>query len=107
MSEAELMAAPGRPGGSAPKAASSRHLPLQPRRQRPDRAGSRALPGHAAPAGRGRGPNAPRHPLIGRTKLRAGLIVEKETGGSADRGLVAGVFVNRLRIGMPLQTDPR
>ncbi|MDP3085025.1 MAG: endolytic transglycosylase MltG [Rubrivivax sp.] len=33
-------------------------------------------------------------------------IVEKETGIPADRGLVAGVFVNRLRIGMPLQTDP-
>jgi UPF0755 protein len=33
-------------------------------------------------------------------------IVEKETGQAADRGLVAGVFVNRLRIGMPLQTDP-
>ena len=33
-------------------------------------------------------------------------IVEKETGVSADRGKVAGVFVNRLRIGMPLQTDP-
>ena len=33
-------------------------------------------------------------------------IVEKETGLAADRGLVAGVFVNRLRIGMPLQTDP-
>jgi UPF0755 protein len=33
-------------------------------------------------------------------------IVEKETGRAADRGLVAGVFNNRLRIGMPLQTDP-
>ena len=33
-------------------------------------------------------------------------IVEKETGLPADRGLVAGVFANRLRIGMPLQTDP-
>lgn len=33
-------------------------------------------------------------------------IVEKETGTPADRGLVAGVFTNRLRIGMPLQTDP-
>lgn len=33
-------------------------------------------------------------------------IVEKETGRSADRGLVSGVFNNRLRIGMRLQTDP-
>ena len=33
-------------------------------------------------------------------------IVEKETGLQADRGQIAGVFANRLRIGMPLQTDP-
>jgi UPF0755 protein len=33
-------------------------------------------------------------------------IVEKETGRPSDRGLVAGVFINRMRIGMPLQTDP-
>ncbi len=33
-------------------------------------------------------------------------IVEKETGLPSDRGQVAGVFVNRLRIGMLLQTDP-
>ncbi len=38
--------------------------------------------------------------------LKLASIVEKETGLAADRGLVAGVFVNRLRIGMPLQTDP-
>ena len=33
-------------------------------------------------------------------------IVEKETGQAADRAQISGVFTNRLRLGMMLQTDP-
>ncbi|HSR01906.1 MAG TPA: endolytic transglycosylase MltG [Methylophilaceae bacterium] len=33
-------------------------------------------------------------------------IVEKETGKASERSMIAGVFVNRMRIGMKLQTDP-
>jgi UPF0755 protein len=51
-----------------------------------------------------RAPNVPLQTMD--EALILASIVEKETGVEADRTKVSSVFNNRLRIGMPLQTDP-
>ncbi len=51
-------------------------------------------------------PGGPPDPAELRRVVILGSIVEKETGNATERGPVAGVFANRLRINMLLQTDP-
>ena len=64
----------------------------------------RAMQGRLEQAWSERDPATPLHSAD--EALTLASIVEKETGVVGDRGRVAGVLVNRLRIGMPLQTDP-
>ncbi|HEY1096086.1 MAG TPA: endolytic transglycosylase MltG [Alphaproteobacteria bacterium] len=52
----------------------------------------------------GRDPNLPFTTL--KEALTLASIVEKETSLPSERARVAGVYINRLRIGMPLQADP-
>ena len=106
MSEAEVMAAIGAPG----VAAEGRFYPDTYAYSKGStdlavlKRAHRAMEARLAAAWAQRAANTPlRNPD---EALILASIVEKETGTASDRGKVAGVFVNRLRVRMPLQTDP-
>lgn len=64
----------------------------------------RAMQRHLREEWEARSPNVPyRSPY---EALIMASIIEKETGKAAERDLIGGVLVNRLRIGMRLQADP-
>ncbi|MCX7183973.1 MAG: endolytic transglycosylase MltG [Nitrosospira sp.] len=64
----------------------------------------RAMQNNLATAWAGRAMNLPLTDAY--QALILASIIEKETGREGDRSNIAGVFVNRLRLGMRLQTDP-
>jgi len=64
----------------------------------------RAMQRHLRTEWDARAPNLPYHAPY--EALIMASIIEKETGRPAERDQIAGVLVNRLRIGMRLQADP-
>src|SRR5690606_3073737 len=106
MSEAEIMAALSKPGVAAEQrffpdtytfAKGSSELAVL-------RRALRSMERHLEEVWAQRAPDTPLKNVD--EALILASIVEKETGRANDRGQIAGVFVNRLRIGMRLQTDP-
>lgn len=106
MTEAQIMVALGEPG----VAAEGRFFPDTYTYDKGSsdlavlRRAHRAMKKHRDEAWAQRAPDTPlRSPD---ELLTLASIVEKETGLSHDRAKIAAVFLNRLRLGMPLQTDP-
>ena len=106
LSEAEIMRAIGAAGDAAEGAffpdtylfaRRSSDLELLARAQR-------AMQRHLAREWQARADGLPYHSPY--QALIMASIIEKETGREQDRAQIAGVFVNRLRLGMLLQTDP-
>jgi len=106
LSEAEIMRAIGAAGDAAEGAffpdtylfaRRSSDLELLARAQR-------AMQRHLAREWQARADGLPYHRPY--QALIMASIIEKETGREQDRAQIAGVFVNRLRLGMLLQTDP-
>ena len=106
LSDADLMAAVGEPGVAAEGQffpdtyAYSRHVSDVTVLKRAHAAMKRQL----AAAWAQRAPDTPLKSEADALTLAS--VVEKETGNPGDRGKVAAVFANRLRVGMPLQSDP-
>lgn len=103
---AELMRALGLPG-SHPEGRFFPDTYLYPKRQNASvllRQAAAAMQRQLEQAWAERAPNLPLK--TPEQALILASVVEKETGASVDRPMVAAVFINRLRLGMRLQTDP-
>ncbi len=110
MSDAQLMAALGTAEQPAEQSAEGRFFPDTYAYSRGVsdlavlRRAHQAMQRHLVAAWAERMPDSPLRSMDEALVLAS--IVEKETGAAADRAKVAGVFINRLRLGMPLQSDP-
>ena len=49
---------------------------------------------------------APENTMAQKDIVTLASVIEKETGDPGERPMIASVFLNRLKIGMPLQSDP-